>query len=319
MESMTARETAQAFLHYVFRFAGLPDSLVSDQGRAFIDAFWKAFCKTLGITHRLSTSYHPETDGQTERANRTLEVYLRHFVNYKQDDWVQWLPLAEFTMNSNDNASTGISPFFAAFGHHPRLDFRPELDAPTANSRPAFADTMASIHCQCRDAIGLAQAYQETYANRKRLPAPRYQVGDKVFLSLKNIKTTRPSNKLDHLRAGPWTITTMKTPLVAKLDLPLSLSRIDNNFHVSLLRPAFDGFAEQRQRLPPAVEPATADTLASYEVEEILDTRVRRDTREYLVRWSGYAHPTWEKEANLDNCDELLREFNQAAARRSSP
>ena len=86
MESMTARETAQAFLHYVFRFAGLPDSLVSDQGRAFIDASWKAFCSTLGITHRLSTSYHPETDGQTERANRTLEVYLRHFVNYKQDD-----------------------------------------------------------------------------------------------------------------------------------------------------------------------------------------------------------------------------------------
>ncbi|KAI0992292.1 hypothetical protein K3495_g15894, partial [Podosphaera aphanis] len=73
MEGPSARETAEAFLSHVVRFAGLPDSLVSDQGRAFIDATWKDICANLGISHKLSTSYHPQTDGQTERANKTLE------------------------------------------------------------------------------------------------------------------------------------------------------------------------------------------------------------------------------------------------------
>ena len=94
IERPTARETAEAFLNNVVRFAGLPDSLVSDQGRALIDRTWKEICSKLKITHKLSTSYHPETDGQTERANKTLEVYLRHFVNYYQDDWARHLSLA---------------------------------------------------------------------------------------------------------------------------------------------------------------------------------------------------------------------------------
>ena len=133
METMTARETASAFLANIFRFCGLPDSLVSDQGRAFIDATWKDICSELKISHKLSTSYHPQTDGQTERANKTLEVYLRHYVNYLQDDWVKHLPIAEFSINNHTNASTGLSPFFVSFGHHPRLDFHPESDTPATS------------------------------------------------------------------------------------------------------------------------------------------------------------------------------------------
>lgn len=75
-EWLTAQDTAEAFLAHVVRFAGLPDTPISDQGRAFIDRTWKEICLRLEITHKLSTSYHPETDGQTQRANKTLEVYL---------------------------------------------------------------------------------------------------------------------------------------------------------------------------------------------------------------------------------------------------
>ncbi|KAI0996694.1 hypothetical protein K3495_g11488 [Podosphaera aphanis] len=156
----------------------------------------------------------------------------------------------------------------------------------------------------------LAQAFQSVYANERRLPAPRYQVGDSVYLSLKNLALTRPSKKLDHIRAGPWRITAMKTPLVAKLDLPFQL-RIDNNFHVSLLRPAHVGYPLQHRHPPPPIEIAPSGHEV-HEVEAILDTRVRRKKVQYLVRWTNDNDNTWEPPEHLDGCLELVKEFHEA-------
>ncbi|KAI0992290.1 hypothetical protein K3495_g15896 [Podosphaera aphanis] len=309
MEGPTARETAEAFVNHVIRCAGLPDSLVSDQGRAFIDKTWKNICARLQITHKLSTSYHPQTDGQTERANRTLEVYLKHYVNYYQDDWVKHLALAEFCANNHTNASTGVTPFFASFGHHPRLDFRPESEAPKDRDMTEFVSRMENIHKYCSEQIQLAQAFQCSYANERRLPAPRYQVGDRVYLSLKNLALSRPTKKLDHIRAGPWRITAMKGSLVAKLDLPFQL-KIDNNFHVSLLRPAHAGFPSQQQTLPPPLDPEKYGPDVN-EVEAVLDSRVRRKKVQYLIRWTGDDDTTWEPWEHLEGCRELVAEFHQ--------
>lgn len=310
IEHPTAKETAESFLNYVVRFAGLPDSLISDQGRAFIDKTWKEICARLQITHKLSTSYHPETDGQTERANKTLEIYLRHYVNYHQDDWVKHLPLAEFCCNNNVSASTGVSPFFACFGHHPRMNFIPESKQIEPRDIPEFINKMKNIVRNCTEQITLSQAHQQTYANEKRLPAPRYQVGDHVFLSLKNLSLSRPSKKLDHVRAGPWRIIAMKTPLVAKLDLPFQF-KIDNNFHVSLLRPAYIGYPSQHQETPPPIEIAPSGHEV-HEVEAVLDSRVRRNKVQYLVRWTGTNDTTWEPYEHLDNCQESLKDFHTA-------
>ncbi|KAI0997797.1 hypothetical protein K3495_g10390, partial [Podosphaera aphanis] len=310
LERPTAQETADAFLNHVIRFAGLPDSLVSDQGRAFIDRTWKEICSSLGITHKLSTSYHPQTDGQTERANKSLEIYLRHYVNHHQDDWVKHLSLAEFCCNNHVNASTGITPFFASFGHNPRLDFRPESNNPEPRQVPQFITRMQNIVKFCSKHITLAQAHQSTYANEKRLPAPRYEVGDMVYLSLKNLASTRPTKKLDHVRAGPWKITKIKSPLVVKLDLPSQL-RIDNNFHVSLLRPAYSCFPSQKQTEPQPLDPEVFGPDI-YEVEAILDSRIRRKKVQYLVRWSGNGETTWEPPEHLGGCQELVAEFHEA-------
>lgn len=309
LEKITARDTAEAFLNNVVRFAGLPDSLISDQGRTFIDNTWKEICLRLNINHKLSTSYHPETDGQTERANKILEVYLRHYVNYYQDDWAHHLPLAEFCCNNHVNVSTGVTPFFASFGHHPRLDFRPESTMPNERTIPEFITRMQKIVQNCHDNINLAQEYQATYANEKRLPAPRYEVGDRVYLSLKNLALSRPSRKLDHIRAGPWKIIKVKSPLVVKLDLPTQL-KIDNNFHVSLLRPAYIGFKSQQQLQPPPLEATDGDNNV-YEVEAILDSRMFRKKLQYLVRWTGYEETTWEPTENLEGCNDLKKEFHE--------
>ncbi|KAI1004907.1 hypothetical protein K3495_g3315 [Podosphaera aphanis] len=310
MEGPSARETAEAFLSHVVRFADLPDSLVSDQVRAFIDATWKDIYANLGINHKLSTSYHPQTDGQTERVNKTLEVYLRHYVNYHQDDWAEHLPLAEFRCNNHVNTSTGVIPFFASFRHHARLDFRPESEVPATRKIPDFIQRMDIILKSCSEQIALSEAYQSSYANEKILPAPRYQVGDRVYLSLKNLKLSRPTKKLDHIRAGPWRITAMKSPLVAKMDLPFQL-KIDNNFHVSLLRPAYIGFPSQQQSQPPPIETET-DEPDIYEVEAVLDSRVRRKKVQYLIHWTGSEENTWEPWENLTGCQELLMEFHES-------
>jgi hypothetical protein len=106
----------------VLQRTGVLHSVVSDHGPQFTSRFWAAFCHHLRINRRLSTAYHPQTDGQTERQNQTLEQYLRAYVNYLQDDWVYWLPLAEFAYNNSVHASTGITLFYAEKGFHPSIE-----------------------------------------------------------------------------------------------------------------------------------------------------------------------------------------------------
>ena len=138
----------------------------------------------------------------------------------------------------------------------------------------------------------------------------RSKAGDRVYLLLKNLSLKRPTKKLEHIRAGPWRITEMKTPLVAKLDLPINV-RIDNNFHVSLLQPAYAGFPSQQQSRPPPID--TADLNENtYEVESVLDSILRRGKVQYLIRWTGYEYSTWEPFENLIGCKELLLNFHKS-------
>ena len=117
MDKMDAESVAHAFLQYIWREEGYPLEVISDRGRQFTSHFWRALCSKLGSKPKLSTAYHPETDGQTENANAWLKQYLRSFVNYQQDDWATYLPVAEFVANSTVSDSTGVSPFVAIKGY----------------------------------------------------------------------------------------------------------------------------------------------------------------------------------------------------------
>ncbi len=96
----------------VYRLHGLPSSIVSDRGSQFISTMWQSLCKRLRITASLSTAYHPETDGQSERANQDVERGLRTYCNYMQDDWAKWLPMVKFSENSNTSSATSMTPFY---------------------------------------------------------------------------------------------------------------------------------------------------------------------------------------------------------------
>ena len=120
--NIDAQDLAHIFLSHVFAKHGTPTDIVSDRGKHFISQFWRSLFQLLDIKANLSTAYHPETDSQTECVNQILEQYLRVYINYQQDDWVNLLPLAEFAYNNTSQSATMVTPFFANKGFHPKLE-----------------------------------------------------------------------------------------------------------------------------------------------------------------------------------------------------
>jgi len=187
----TASIAADAFISNIFKLHGFPDSIISDRGSQFTSEFWNRLCKLLDITHSLSTSNHPETDGQTERVNGILEQYLRCFINKRQNNWVDLLPFAEFAYNNTLHQSIYQSPFFANYGFNPK--FSPEFPS---SERPSRAEKRIlninkNIEFLKRNLEEAKKTYKK-YADLKRLPSPNFEVGKKVCLlkgsTIKNVK-----------------------------------------------------------------------------------------------------------------------------------
>jgi hypothetical protein len=311
-----AEEVSRLFTKYVWKLHGLPKTIVSDRGPQFVSEFWSHLTRRLGIQSLLSTAYHPETDGQTERANSFLEQYLRGQVSYLQDDWARWLPLAEFAVNNANNESTHTTPFFANYGFHPRLGFEPVEPSrqPAARDAEDLALKMRTIHEYLRAEICVAQAQHEKYANRKRKPARRFFENDLVWLDARNIKTARPQKKLDWKFLGPFKVTKAVSPYAYCLELPASM-KIHPVFHVSLLRPAAtDPLPGQRHEPPPPVQ---VEGIEEWEVEDILDSRWDRRGRggrprlKYIVKWAGYDEPTEEPADYVKNAQEIIKNFHR--------
>jgi hypothetical protein len=263
----------------------------------------------------LSTAFHPETDGQTERANAVLEQYLRAYVSYLQDDWVEWLPLAEFASNSARSETTQATPFLANYGFHPRMGFEPIQPAnkPAAQDAEDFSNHMQRIMEYVHSEMKYAQARQEEQANRKRTPARRFVKGQFVWLDSRHIKTLRPQKKLDWKQLGPFRIKKVISSHAYELELPASM-RIHPVFNVSLLRPAADDpLPGQVQDAPPPIE---VDGLEEWEVDEIVDSRWDRRGRgkprlKYTVKWTGHPDVTEERAEYLENARQIVENFHR--------
>jgi hypothetical protein len=185
--SLDGATLARKFIKYYVAYHGLPDAIVSDRGEQFVRGVWAHICRIVKIKQRLSTAYHPETDGSTERMNQVIEEYIRHFTTYAQDDWDELAPLGQIAIASRDTASTGMSPFFAKHGYHPRLGESVELPEHVSTQSPARNPIEAAqkIIQKIKDCTELAQstmAYaqqrQQEAADRQRDPSDSYHIGD---------------------------------------------------------------------------------------------------------------------------------------------
>uniref|UniRef100_A0A803TDM9 Gypsy retrotransposon integrase-like protein 1 n=1 Tax=Anolis carolinensis TaxID=28377 RepID=A0A803TDM9_ANOCA len=263
----TAKETADLFLQHVFRLHGLPKSLVTDRGSQFTSRFWKALQKLLGIDSRLSSAHHPQTDGQTERTNATLEQYLRCYVNYQQDNWASLLPLSEFAYNNGVQASTKETPFFANYGFHPRF-FPPVIETSEVPAAEDWLQELTAVQQLLLQQLDQAKEDYKRHADKHRQPGPEIKVGDRVFLSTRFLPSHRPCRKLDARFIGPYPVVAQLNPVTFKLQLPRSM-RIHPVFHRSLLLPADGVRPDTDQPAPPSV---LMNGEEEFEVEDILDS-----------------------------------------------
>jgi len=305
--SATAGEVARIFVKEIWRLHGLPKVIVSDRDPKFVSGFWKELMIILNRRRAMSTAYHPESDGQTERTNRTLEQILRYYCSHQQGQWDEYLDRAEFCYNNSRHASIGTTPFFANYGYHPRGDF-PQREESHNEAAGDLAKRMEAIEGQIRQAIGVAQQRQALYANKRRRER-EFDVGDWVFLSTANLKLQVLSKKLAPKYVGPLEIIEKLSSTAYRLDLPETW-RIHNVFYVGLLKENRGSPPEKRPRLPALVQ-----DQEEFEVEEIQRHRKTNDGLRFLVKWKGYSEEesTWQRYDDLTNAPKKLAAYCKAA------
>ncbi|GLB34668.1 putative retrotransposable element tf2 155 kda protein type 1-like [Lyophyllum shimeji] len=308
----TAMGAANLYRKHVWKLHGLPDAFVSDRGPQFVAEFTRELYRLLGIKLSTSTAYHPQSDGQTERVNQELEQYLRVFCNERQDDWDDLLPEAEFQYNNHVHSATKFTPFMLDTGRNPRMGFEPRPLNSNNETANEFFERMKLAQEEAKAALAKAKDDMARYYDQRRIPAPEYKPGDRVYLDASDIQTTRPSKKLSHRYLGPYTIERQVGPLAYKLRLPRSMSRLHPVFNAVKLRLAPpDPIPGRRARLPPP--PTLIDDEEWFDVEDILDSRFFRRKLQYKVKWKGYGYEdaSWEPVENVAHARDLVREFHR--------
>jgi len=289
----TAQDVAELFYRTWYRQFGLPNAITSDRDKLFTSGFWKELFRKIAVHLRMSTSFHPETDGSSERSNKTAIESIRHYVSVRQHDWSEHLIHVELAMNNSVNATTGMTPTELLYGTPVRLVPHP---ANRHSEFPAVTEFLERINesvALAQDRHVVAKTRQATQSNKHRRADPAYKVDDSVYLSTKNLrirvkKQGKCAKFLDRyigpfkvIRAHPETST-------YKLELPSSY-KIHPTFHARLLKAAVPNDPESfPAREPARPGPAFDDDEEEYEIEKILDHKEVRGKRRYLVHWLGY-------------------------------
>jgi predicted amidophosphoribosyltransferase len=236
----TAITVAQAFLANVYKLHGMPTVIISDRDRVFTSAFWQELFKLTDTTLNMSSSYHPQTDGQTERLNQCLETYLRCMVQSCPTKWAQWIPLAEFWYNSTYHSAHGLTPFQALYGHKPRHFGITLDDTCTVHDLKQWLEDRQSMLEHIQQNLQRAQNRMKHQADKNRQERT-FQVGDWVYVKLQpyvqQSVNRRTNHKLSFKFFGPYLILQKVGPVAYKLQLPAS-SQIHPVIHVSQLKKA---------------------------------------------------------------------------------
>ena len=306
-EATTATNFSYVFSRTVFANHGIPIDIVSDRDKTFVSTFWQSLLQSLGVKSKMSTAFHPQTDGQTERVNQTLEQWLRAYVDKQQDNWVSLLPVAQFAYNSARGETLGQSPFEVVYGFQPKaFTYHGDTTNPEAN---LSASELTELHEEVRRDLDFTRWRMSVYANINRSEGPDLKEGDNAYLIRRNLRTKRPSDKLDFVKLGPFRVTRQTGPVNFELELPKSM-KVHPVFHASLL--------EKADKSVPLDKEQELESIEEFEVEQILGERKRRGRTEYLVKWKGWPDEsnTWEPTHHLKNSQAAIREYRTGSTPR---
>ncbi len=274
----------------------------------------------VGVQHHMSTAYHPQTDGQSERTIQVLKEVLRTYVDPHQSDWDVWLPLAQFAVNNSWHESIQTTPFYLNHGAHPRtpLTVRMPVHAPEASE---FVDHIQACVHRASEAMERAQERMARYANKSRRDV-RYAVGDLVLLKSNHLHfKAKGARKLFHKYVGPFRVEAVYGTggNSVRLALPQhgGWERIHPTFNVAQVKPYRARPGGTPEFCPPALEVVKGQPV--YEVEAIVGHKVlpKADPpliSHYLVRWKGWPpeHDTYEPVEAVSGCRRLIDEYRQA-------
>ncbi|DBA87893.1 TPA: hypothetical protein ACH3X1_016779 [Trebouxia sp. C0004] len=309
-DKFDAVDWANMYVEHVVQHEGLSNVIISDRGPQFNSAFNRALAVRLGITWNLSTARHPQTDGQTERANRIIEDVLRHFVSPDMTDWDRHLFLAQFAMNSAWHETTQQTPFFLNHGRSPKTPLDIVIPHRRVHDNPlscTFAENLQQMVAKARKFTMAAQQRHKRYYDAKHVPAV-FAVNDNLLLSTSGLDLKiAGTNKLAPRFIGPFKVLERIGEVAYKLELPETM-HIHNVFHVSLLkRYHSDG---KTQPPPPCVY---INEEPEWEVERILNHRLvqrgRKTKVEYRLTFVGYGpeHNLWQDD--VENCEQLVKDY----------
>uniref|UniRef100_A0A0W0GCQ7 RNA-directed DNA polymerase n=1 Tax=Moniliophthora roreri TaxID=221103 RepID=A0A0W0GCQ7_MONRR len=295
-KTMDTTKVAEMLIQHLYKRFGLPDRIISDQDPRFAAEVFQEMGKQLSIKHSMSTAFHPQTDRETERVNREIEVYLRAFCAKEQTQWKEYLPLAEFAHNNRTHLVLKTSPFFMMMGYHPRL-------LPTVFERttiPSVEERLQELKRIREETASLLELARQQMIRREKQKLDVFEEGQKVWLEAKNLAMGYPSKKLALKREGPFKVLKVLRPVTYKLDLPHQW-KIHPVFHAALLSP----FKQMEAHGPSFTEPPPdlIEEFEEYEVEAVVGHRPKKQPREFLVSYTGYnsSHNRWIQMEGMAN------------------
>ncbi|KAH6817610.1 hypothetical protein C2S51_001213 [Perilla frutescens var. frutescens] len=327
-KTITAEETAQLFFKHIVKFWGLLRDIVSDRDSRFTGNFWTELFKLLGSKLHMSSSFHPQSDGQTEHFNSMLEEYLRHFVSANQKDWVKLLDAAQLCFNAQKCSTTNGTPFEICTGQQPLLPY--SIDAPQG----ARVSPAQSFSLEWKRNLDLARSYLEKaqqrmkkYADQKRRFV-EYRVGDRIMVKVPDQRLSKASRgrdaRLMSKYIGPLTILQRIGKVAYRVELP-PWWQIHNVIHVSQLKPFQADKVDATRTMPDRPQLRLANDKGKRIAEAILchrDAAKRKKLhREYLVKWEGCPkeESTWERATTLKAFQLLIDAYLMTVALRTSP
>lgn len=318
-KEITALEMAETLMKNVFKLHGLPDKVISDRGPQFTTQVIQEMYKKLDIVPALSTAYHPQTDRQMERVNQDLETYVRLFCMHRQDDWADWLHLAEFSYNNRKHSTIKMSPFRVNNLSDPRWGLETKTEDMVHPAAQDYLKEMKEVETELKACLDMAAEKMKDHYNKG--PIPEFLEGEMVFLDARNIKekiqskdepTRSMVQKLRKKRIRPYRILQKIGTLNYRLELlPELLDKgVHDVFHVSLLTRAPDDMIPGR--VPPRPLLIAVDSEDKMEVETVLDSRMKGRRLQYLVKWKDLpaVENSWEPAQHLRNAPEKVEEFH---------